>query len=391
MTQSARSKSIAFWELSFRPFFLLGATFGAIAILLWALFLSGKFHPAGPLEPYLWHPHEMIYGFAGAIVAGFVLTAAQNWSGVPSIRGLPLQLLVLVWLLARVLLLTPDFPFPLAAIFDLSFFPLVSVFLWRHLKIPELRTERVFFVFFLLLFAGNSLVHLDSLGWFTGYARHGLFLGLDTILLIIIFMGGRVIPFFTESSIARKQPRTYRGIEVATLSLSALFLALDVSLPGSHLHGIVALLAGGANLARLLAWQVRRVRRVPLIWVLHAAYLWLVIGFFLSGLASFGILAASLATHAFTVGGLGVVIHGMISRVSLGHTGRRLHPRAWTVAAYIFLNLAAVIRVFLPMANPGALLAAWILSAICWVIAFALFVVIYAPILIAPRADGRPG
>lgn len=390
MTDRETSGGAPFWQLGFRPFFALGALASVVLLSLWLTLQAGTPVPLGALAPIVWHAHEMVFGFAAAIVAGFVLTASQSWSGVRGVHGRRLQLLVAVWLLARVLLLTPA-PLPIVALVDLAFFPLLSLALWPYLRDPELKPERLLFVLFAALLVGNAMVHAEALGLTSGTALRGVRLGVHTLVVMIVFIGGRVIPFFTESSIARAQPRTWRWVEWASHGTAWAFVVAQVVAPTSPVSAAIALAAALANLVRLAGWYVRRVRRAPLLWVLHAAYLWLVVGFALSGLASLGVVAGSYAVHAFTVGGIGAVIHGMISRVSLGHTGRRLHPSAWTVAGFVAIHLAAVVRVLVPLAFPSLQTAAIHLSGALWILAYGLFLAVYMPMLRAARVDGEPG
>ncbi len=385
------SKSASLWQLGFRPFFLFGAAYAALAIALWVSFLGGWISRPGLIDPVLWHSHEMIYGFAAAIVVGFVLTASQNWTGIRGVHGNSLKILVLLWAAARIAISLPFVPLPVVAIVDLAFFPVAAYLMVPYLKDPELKAEKLFFVFYGLLFAGNLLVHLETTGLMPGYGRRGIFLGLDVIIIVIVFMGGRVIPFFTESSVARAQPKTRNWVEIGSHASAALFLVTDLFLPSSWPAAAVAISAGAIHFLRLWGWQVRRIRRIPLIWVLHLAYLWLVIGFVLSGLAALDLFQKTMAVHAFTVGCLGMIIYGMITRVSLGHTGRRLHPRAAIVVGYYLLLFAAVVRVFVPAVLPRFYTAALLVSGSLWIAAFVLFLIVYSPMLLAPRSDGRPG
>jgi uncharacterized protein involved in response to NO len=381
----------SFWQLSFRPFFFLGALHALLVILLWIGYLTGLISKFGNFDPILWHSHEMIYGFTSAIIVGFVLTAAQNWTGIRGVHGRPLQLLVAVWVLARVLILIPNVSPLLVAVVDLIFYPAAAFLMIPYLKDPDLKTERFFYGFFAILFFGNLLSHLDTMQVLPGYGLRGIFLGLDTIIIVIVFMGGRVIPFFTESSIAKSQPVTRQWVEVGSHVTAVLFLIGDWLAPSSAYFAAISFLACGVHFIRLLGWQVRRVRKIPLIWVLHLGYLWLVIGFFLSGLSAWGWVAKSLAIHAFTVGCLGMIVYGMISRVSLGHTGRRLHPSLSIVVGYVLLCLSALIRVFMPMILSGAYKLELVLSGVLWIMAFLIFLVGYSPMLFSPRVDGRPG
>jgi uncharacterized protein involved in response to NO len=393
MTDPAnRQKTASLWQLGFRPFFLLGSLHAALAMAIWVSFLAGGWAPRmGGVDPVLWHSHEMVYGFSSAIVIGFVLTAAQNWTGRQGVHGATLQFLVGIWALARVAITLPGIPPLASAAVDLSLYPAAACLLIPSLKDPDLKAERLFFILFALLFAGNLLVHLETTGQLVGYGRQGVALGLNTLLVMIVFMGGRVIPFFTESSVARAQPKTWGWIESMSHLTAALFLIVDFFAPYSAWGAAIALSAAGIHFLRLWGWQVRRIRRIPLLWVLHLAYLWLVIGFALSGLASLGMLQKSIAVHAFTVGCLGTMIYGMISRVSLGHTGRRLHPKAAVVVGYCLLLASALTRVLGPVVLPSSPAPVLIVSGGFWIGAFAIFLWVYSPMLLAPRVDGRPG
>lgn len=382
------TRNQSLWNLGFRPFFLFGAGHAVFAMLIWTGFLMRWFPLSGHLDPVQWHSHEMLFGFSTAIIAGFLLTASQNWTGIRGVHGRPLKLLVIVWALGRLLPLT-DLPPVLSAAVDLSFYPLLAYFLIPYLRGPDVKEERVFFLLFALLFAGNLLVHLEGLRILSEYGREGIYLALDTVLLVIVFMGGRVIPFFTESEKSRSQPKTWPWVEWAALGSVPLFLILDFASSRSTLFAAVAILAGVSHLVRLYGWQVSRVRRVPLLWVLHVAYLWIGLGFVLSGLSVFDVLPRSIATHAFTAGGIGGMIYGMIARVALGHTGRPLHPSAWVVAGFYLVNLAALFRVFGPWIWPSQHLPMMALSASFWVAAFGIYLAVYAPMLVSPRVDAQ--
>lgn len=387
---------MSLWRLGFRPFFLFGSGYAVIAILVWLSFLTGYSPHLALADPVVWHSHEMVFGFVAAVIAGFVLTAIQNWTGIQGIRGNRLRLVFFLWLAARVLMFIPGAPLLLVAVVDLSFFPCVAFLLTPYFRSPEIGMERFFYLFFFLFFLGNTFVHLEALRldpfhFRDGTARIGIRLGLDTAILVTFFMGGRVIPFFTESSLARTQPRTYPWIERLSPVVTVAFLIGDLCFRETAGLAAIAFAVALIHGVRLFGWQVRRLRRIPLIWVLHLAYLWMVLGFALSGLAALGTLPVSLATHAFTVGGLGIMIYGMISRVSLGHTGRRLHPTAWTVGGYVLLAIAATIRVFGPLLPGVELRWIWFGTGIPWAAAFLIFFVQYTPLLTQPRVDGRPG
>lgn len=385
-------KNHPLWQLGFRPFFLFGSLAGAALIGLWISVLSGIIHYTGFFDPITWHAHEMIYGFSVAIIGGFILTAIQNWTGERGVHGTKLIALFVPWFLARIAIFLSSEPSLWITILDLFFYPWLCFLLVPFfIKDRELKMERVFFVFFLFLFTGNLLIHLEALHLIRGYTRMGLWLGFFTVISVIVMIGGRVIPFFTESSIAKSQPKTYKPIEIlAPLSVWIVFISQSFS-PWSKLNAVIAIGAAGIHWIRLWGWSIRRVRRVPLVWVLHLGYFWIGLGFLFFGLSSLEILIPTLAVHTWTVGGIGIIILGMISRVSLGHTGRRLHPEKLTVIGYYCLGFATLIRVFGPMINYEWHLMSVQISGIFWVLGFAIFFKVYWPILTQPRADSRPG
>ncbi len=383
--------SPALWRLGFRPFFLLGAILSMLSMLIWLFVQKGYITSVGSLSPMIWHGHEMIFGFSTAIIAGFVLTASQNWTGIRGVHGNKLKFLVGLWCLARILIyLLPRDNF-LTAIVDLSFLPFTGIFLWPYLKDIELKTERIFFLYFALLMTGNVLIHTEALQLTQNTSTQGLLLGLHTIVLVIIFMGGRVIPFFTESNTSKSQPKTYPVIEVFSHLSCWTFLLSQLFIRESVLSAILAWLAGIINFIRLWGWQVPRVRKVPIIWVLHLSYLWLVIGFVLTGFASLNLVSIPIAIHAFSVGGLGAIIYGMITRVSLGHTGRPLRVTQSIVVGYLLLNITALVRVFIPLFFPTLYSFAIQVSGSLWIAAFLIFIFKYGPMLIRPRIDLKDG
>jgi uncharacterized protein involved in response to NO len=378
------------WRLGFRPFFLSAALFALVAVLIWLGILLGAFRPVGFFDPILWHAHEMIYGYATAVIAGFVLTASQNWTGRRGVHGRRLWVLVLIWIAGRVLISALHRPSYVATAVDLLFYPSLALAMVPYLKPADMKIERIFFAYFALYFTGNLLMHLDSLGILPGQGMRGALLGLNTTIVMIVFMGGRVIPFFTESELSRHQPKTYAQVEGLAHVTAWAFLLSQLLIPNTAWAAWLAFAATVTHLARLAGWQVRRIRRIPVLWILHLAYFWIAVGFGLFGLASLGRIAIGPAVHALAIGALGGMTYGMMSRVSLGHTGRKLQPSSLIVAGYIALNAAAVVRVLGPLISASSF---WwmIATATTWVVAFALFIWVYAPMLLNSRVDGRPG
>jgi uncharacterized protein involved in response to NO len=338
-----------------------------------------------------WHAHEMLFGYAAAVLAGFLLTAVRNWTGRNTLHGLPLAGLALIWIGGRVLpWLEAWVPPPLAAAVDLAFLPLLALALQRPLWQARERSNRVFLPLLWLMAGANLLFHLQPLGLAETGAR-GTDAMLALLVLVLALIGGRVIPFFARAALPGFQARRFEAAEQAGLwVLGALALAL-AAWPTPWLVAPLAGLAALTQAVRLYGWHDRRVWGRPILWVLYSGFAWVVLGLALLAVAAAGWVPGSLARHALTVGGIGVVTLGMMARVSLGHTGRPLEPARWVAASFLVLNLAAVLRVFGPLLAPERY-ALWVeLSAGLWVLTFLAFLAHYAPILVRPRPDGQPG
>lgn len=384
----ASPRRLALWDLGFRPFYLLAALFAALSVPLWALQFGGVI-TQGWLHGPLWHAHEMVFGYTLAIVVGFLFTAGRNWSGQPTPSGPALMLLAALWLAGRVLVLTPFGVAAAAA--NVAFALLAAWGLWRALHAGGNR-RNYFFVGVLVAMAGASAVlHLGRLQWLELPAALGLPVALDLLLFVIAVMTGRVVPMFTNNGApgaqARRDPRLER---VALGSVLALLAADALGLQGPAL-AVLATLALAAHAARWWLWQPWKTLRHPLVWVLHAAYLWLPVHLGLRAAAALGWVAAGPATHALTVGLIGTLTLGMITRTALGHTGQPLRAGRIETAAYLAVSLAALARVGLPLLDAAWLLPAVGVSAALWSLAFVLYLVRYTPLLLWPRADGRPG
>ncbi len=376
--------------LGFRPFFLL-AGIAAVALLGgWLALAVGRLPPPAHYDLVGWHTHEMLFGYSAAVIAGFLLTAVRNWSGVETISGGPLAALAATWLAGRILPWTGA-PGSVIALVDLAFIPLLAVALLGPLRAGKNRMNLVLLPLLTGMTLANALVHARALGWSELPATTGTRLMLDLVLALVLLVGGRVMPFFTESALAGARPRVRRPVELAGVALLAMLVLLHLA----GISGVVLALASGAmalvQAVRLAGWYQAGVFRVPILAVLYSGYAWLVTGFALHALAALGLFMPSAATHAFTVGAIGVLTLGMMSRVALGHTGRPMRSALTVDVAFVLLNLAALVRVVLSGVWPAGH-GTWLnLSGLLWVAAFALFVVVYAPILTRPRADGKPG
>lgn len=380
------------FALGFRPFFLLASLFAIATMADWLLMYLGGADAANYYGGIDRHPHEMIFGYTAAVVAGFLLTAVRNWTGIPTATGGSLAGLAAVWLAARIMPFFPHaLPPLLIAIVDLAFIPALAAVLAVPLVRAGQKHNLIFLPILAALAAANLLVHLQELGYTAASARPGIFLGLDLIVLVIVIIGGRVIPFFTERAVAGAAPKRRPMIEWLSPISALAFAIADLALPNSLLAGALAALAAIANGVRLSGWYTSRFWKVPLLWVLHLGYAWVVVGFVLRALAAVGAVAPEFTIHAFTVGGIGVLTLGMMARVSLGHTGRPLKPAPAVALAFALMNAAALVRGLLPVVLPQIFPHLIALSGALWIAAFAIFLAVYAPILTRPRIDGEPG
>ena len=389
LNPASRPAGFVPFALGFRPFFLAAGLFAVVLLGLWLAILQGGF-AIGPLAPAVWHGHEMLFGFTVAVIAGFLLTAAQNWTGIRTPSGPPLAALFLLWLAGRLGFLVPGLPPGLVALVDLAFLPVLALVLGSPIIRANQFKNYPFPVMLLTLAVANALVHLEALGW-TATASLGLHLANYVVVTMMVVMSGRVIPSFTDNKLGTRA-RRWKTLEilVPVATLSALAAALIA--PYSVVTVLLAAIAAAVNAIRLAGWYTNKFWSVPLLWILHLGYAWIVLGFALLALSAAGVSAAAdSALHAFTAGGIGVLTLGMMARVSLGHTGRLLEPPPVMRYAFVAINLAALVRVALPLFFPTAYAQGMTVSGLIWVAAFGLFVVVYAPMLLRPRVDGKPG
>ncbi|QGW77170.1 short-chain dehydrogenase [Pseudomonas alkylphenolica] len=380
-------------RLAFRPFFLAGCGLALLAVPLWLAALNGSLGDWQPAGGWLaWHRHELVFGFGLAIIAGFLLTAGQTWTGQPGLSGTPLAALALLWLAARIAWLA-NLPWPLLALLELAF-PLIvallmGAMLWR---VRQKRNYPVVLVL-LLLTAADAVSVYGLLQGHDGWQRQGVLSAIWLVAAMMGLIGGRVIPFFTQRGLGRVEGvAPWPWLDWLLLAGAALVAVLYAAGPALAANVWVGLLFAALTLGhgvRLWRWHDRGLWRVPLLWSLHLAYGWLALACLGMALWHFGVaLNPSLAVHCLTIGAMAGLILAMIARVSLGHTGRPLQPPAGMTLAFILLNLAGVSRVLLVLWLP---LAGLWLAAVCWVGAFALYAWRYAPMLLRARVDGHPG
>lgn len=388
-------------RLGFRPFFLAGALFSVLALLLWGAMLSGytTFQPYG--GGLWWHIHEMLFGFGCAIVAGFLLTAIQNWTGMRGISGLPLLGLFMLWLAGRVALLLPMWLPTLLndyviILIDLSFLPAVAYILAKPLlKIKQYRN--LFFVPILVLFTvANIEMHLAKLGLVNMTLNQAAYASVTLMAVLMSVMAGRVVPMFTANGTKTTKVLPLPWLEkLATGSLAvitALLLLLPLFTVPAAVFGTLFLISGVSQAVRWCRWKPWITFGVPLLWSIHGSLFFIWAGLFTVGMSYFiPVPFVSHLWHLITVGGMGGLILAMISRVSLGHTGRMLQQPKAMFWGFLSIFIAATIRVIGPIFWMQYYMTFINVSIVFWLIAFGLFVYYYAPMLFKARVDGRPG
>src|SRR6185436_13800345 len=361
------------WSAGFRPFFLLASAWAAIAVPVWLAAYAHGYVLRGPLPAMFWHAHEMVFGFGMAAVAGFLLTAIPNWTGRLPVRGMPLALLAMLWLAGRIAMLVPG-----AALLDLAFPAALIVVVARELLAGRNWRNLPMLGALALLFAGNLLFHLGI--------YEGLRLGIATLCMMIALVGGRIVPSFTRNWLAKSRPRAKLPAPESALDRAALLVTLAAL--AAWVCGLAtwpALFAGLALAARLSRWRGAATLREPLLFVLHLGYGWLAFGLVLLGASDLlPALPASAALHALTVGAVGTMTLAVMTRASLGHTGRALVADPATVTIYALVTLAVLLRLASPFSGAQAVLVAS-LSGIAWSAAFATFALHYGRFLIQEK------
>lgn len=374
----------ALFTYGFRPFFLFGAAWAALAVALWVPMLAGHLTLPTHLGPLDWHVHELVYGYVPAVIAGFLLTAVPNWTGRLPVVGTRLAGLFALWCIGRIALLTSAWTGGIAAaLVDLSFLVVLAAVIareivagsnWRNLKVV---------IVLALLILGNGLFHLEVLGALSG--GYGTRMGVATTVLLIMLIGGRIIPSFTRNWLARRPgarlPAPFNMLDIIVMLESGLVLALWVLMPHSELTGWLAGLVGLVNVVRLGRWAGDRTVAEPLVLVLHVAYAFVPIGFLLLALSILlpDVIPASGAVHGWTAGCIGLMTLAVMTRASLGHTGRPLTATRGIQAIYICAAISALTRVLAAFGVWRGLLLD--IAAVAWVLAFGGFVWVYAPLL----------
>ena len=380
--------------LGFRPFYLFAAGFAVLAVPLWLAAYTGILPALPGLTGLAWHIHEMLFGFAPAVIAGFLLTAVRNWTGRATPTGAMLGMLVLLWAAGRVLVVTG--PLALAAIVDSAFLPAVGIAIavpiWRSRNTRNFKVLGIVAVLAVL----NAAFHAAYLGLVPAHWLAAAYTtALDVVALLIAIMAGRVVPAFTANAIAGANPRRFVALE--TIAIGALVGIAFVDLAGGRwqppYEAWISLLAVAAiaHAIRLAFWSPLRTRSNALLLMLPVAYAWLPVHLALRALAEAGLIVPAAATHALTIGAMAGLMVAMMMRSALGHTGRALRAGPAEVGVFVLLQLAALVRV-----SSAAIMSAWtvhaaLCSGLLWTLGFAVLFVAYWPVLTRARVDGKPG
>lgn len=382
----------ALFSLGFRPFFFIASIFATVAMLAWVLvyYLPLQLKAFDYYPSTIWHAHEMVFGYGMAVVAGFLLTAIKNWTGVQTVNGNKLMLLVMVWVVGRIapFIFASSSPW-LVALLDSLFLPLLALFV--ALPLIKVGNKRNYFMIVLVLVLAvlNILLHLELLSILNNFSRHVLSLAFYLIIALIIVMAGRVFPMFSQNGLPnRYQVIKYEWVEKLALPSYLVFVLILLFVRMPMLVLISGLITACLHLIRLKGWYNNQVWQVPLVWILHIGYLFLVVGLVLSAIGAYIPSLYFVALHAFSVGTLGIVTIGMMARVSIGHTGRDLSnpPKSLKYIFWMVVS-SALIRVFIPLLLPEMYRWVIVVSGSLWVLSFGLFVMIYTTMWIKPRID----
>jgi uncharacterized protein involved in response to NO len=385
------------WGRSFRPFFLGLAIHGALAIPWWTLVWLGALPSPGWLIPMWWHGHEMMFGFVAAAIAGFLLTASPVWTGGPALTGRPLAALVALWVLGRAAFAAAGIlPAWLVTAVDVAFLPAVAIAVVRTLwGSGQYRNYGVVGIV-VALAAANVAMHAEALGAISGVAGRGLRFAVDAVVVLILVIGGRITPAFTQNALRQRglgrSVRSWPWLDAVVIGAGGVLAFANLLAGRTPVTGLLAAIAALAAAARLSGWQTWHTRSDPLLWSLHAGSAWVVVGLLLVGASDLGApVPAAAGLHALTTGAMGATILAVMTRVGLGHTGRPLELPAGVVWCYVLVHAAAAARVAAPFVAAEGQRALLLVSGLAWAAAFGFFAARYWRILTTPRPDGRPG
>jgi uncharacterized protein involved in response to NO len=379
------------FQKGFRPFFLLGSICAVFLVPWWAFTYQQPMSGEPGLESISWHSHEMIFGFTMAIVAGFLLTAVENWTSRPTARGPFLAVLVGLWMIGRLVGLGGAAA-AIAGLADLLFLPALTVAIAIPLVLAGSKRNYVLLAILPLLWVCDLFLHLRTSGLLPqSYLRTDL-VAVDLIVVVLVIITGRIVPLFTRNALADESIHPIPGLNVAAIVSVIVVSLVEVVAPGGYVMAAAAAIAGFLVLGRSLHWGFQKTLGSPILWILHLGHLWIWLGLFLKSAAAAGMpIQSSVATHALTAGAIGTLTLGMMARVTLGHTGRPLQVPPMLTFAFVAITGSALLRVFGPWLRADLTRTALISSATLWSLAFALYVIGNARSLTTPRPDGKPG
>jgi uncharacterized protein involved in response to NO len=378
----------AIFSYGFRPFFLFGATFAGLAIPLWLCEFQGEIELPTAFAPRDWHVHEMLFGFVAAIIGGFLLTAVPNWTGRLPLQGTPLAVLVSSWLAGRIaVFMSASIGWALACVIDAAFLALLAAAAAREI-IAGRKWNNLPVVAIVSLFgAANIAFHLEA--HFNGLADYSTRFAIALVIMLVSLIGGRIVPSFTRNWLARQSsghmPAPFGRFDAIVMAASALALIAWTAVPGSSATGWALMLVGGLHAVRFVRWAGYRTFGDRLVLILHIAYAFIPLGYLLAALAAFDIVPQSAGVHAWTAGAIGTMTIAVMTRATLGHTGRQLKASIGTQCVYAAVIAAAVMRISASIEpdHMNALLAG---AGFGWTVAFLGFALLYGRLLCAPRA-----
>jgi uncharacterized protein involved in response to NO len=376
----------AFMSYGFRPLFLLAALQAGLTILVWLSFVTGLLSLPTAFTPVDWHIHQMLFGYQAAAIGGFLLTAIPNWTGRLPLQGRPLLVLVGAWIAGRIAVTASAWiGWRLAMVVDGAFLALLAAAALREIVAGRNWRNLTVVALVCLMLAANLSFHVEAA--VTGTADYGRRLAIAVILLLVALIGGRIIPSFTRNWLARREPGrmpiAFDSYDKVTLVVTAAALLAWILWPYEAATGILLTICAGFHALRLWRWAGERTWRNPLLLILHVAYAFVPAGLILSGLASFGLIAPAAGLHAWTAGAMGTLTLAVMSRASLGHTGRALVATPATQVMYVLVVVGALARVCSAFGHaPVPLLH---VAGLAWSVGFLGFAVIYWPVLTAPR------
>ncbi len=389
VSESPSYQGVAVFSYGFRPFFLGAALFAGVAIPVWILVLAGVGDSTFLYPARDWHVHEMVFGFLPAVITGFLLTAIPNWTDRPPIRGYELMLLFTLWLAGRLLIAIPWFTPLVSAIVDVGFLVAVAGLVWREIAAAKRWDRAPMGVLVSLLACANILFHVLTLSGMAADRTERAAIGMVMMLLTLI--GGRLIPTFTGELLVgsgrTERPTSFSRYDGLSIALVGFAVVSWIVQPHSMVTGWMFVTAGLANLGRLARWYGWLTSREPLVLILHVGYGWFALSLLILGGSILEIgLPAEDAVHAFTAGAVGAMTLAVMTRASLGHTGRPRHAGPLTVCIYMLVNVGAVLRVFGPTTGLSTNLVMGV-AAGSWSGAYLLFAMVYGPFLLRPSLD----